>query len=373
MTSLHAELARLGTTLNRDEIPGSPLVDIALAPQTVEEAAAVFGFAAAKGISVRIWGGGTHAGIGNPVEAEVLLWTGRMRSVVDWQAEDLTIVVEAGMGVEALETMLAERGQTAVLPETVPGATVGGVIAAGLSGWRRLRYGPTRDRVLEVTLATGDGRVVRAGGRVVKNVTGYDIPRLATGSLGSLGLIGSVCLKLWPLPPDAATLRVPSAAKAFRATYRPLAVIETATGSAVYLAGTAAEIEAQAVALGGEAVAGHAWPTPFEAAYGLALRVPPGEVSAAVDRVARLGWDYQAAHGVGEVRTAAAAVTPQQLERLRAWAEALGGSVVIMRSPVASGFDPWGTPPDSLRLQRQVKQAFDPRAISNPGILPGGL
>ncbi|NIV25710.1 MAG: FAD-binding protein, partial [Gemmatimonadetes bacterium] len=91
-----------------------------------------------------------------------------------------------------------ERGQTAVLPETPGSGTVGGAIASGASAWRRLRYGPIRDRVLETVMATGDGRVVKAGGRLVKNVTGFDIPRLATGSYGSLGVIGQVCLKLWP-------------------------------------------------------------------------------------------------------------------------------------------------------------------------------
>jgi len=373
MTSLRAELARLGTTLDRGEIPGEPPGDIALAPQTVEEAAAVFRFAAANNIAVRIWGGGTHARIGNPVDADVVLWTGRMRQVVDWQAEDLTIVVASGMPVEELETMLAGRGQTAVLPEYAPGATVGGVIAAGISGWRRLRYGPTRDRLLEVTLATGDGRVVRAGGRVVKNVTGYDIPRLATGSLGSLGMIGSVCLKLWPLAPEATTLRVSSAANAFRAAYRPLAVIETNAWSAVYLAGTAAEIEAQAAALGGEVIAGHAWPDPLRGEYELAVRVPPSEIAAAVDRVGRAGWDYQAAHGVGEVRAAAPEIEPAQLLVLRAWAEGLGGSVAVVRAPAGGILEPWGAPPGSVELQRRIKEAFDPRRVSNPGILPGGL
>jgi glycolate oxidase FAD binding subunit len=359
--------------ISRDEIPGGPPGDTVLAPQDTAEAAAVFGFAAEHGIPVRIWGGGTHAGIGNPVQADVVLWTGRMQQVVDWQAEDLTIVVAAGVEVDSLEQMLAERGQTAVLPEDTPGATVGGIVAAGLSGWRRLRYGPTRDRVLEVTLATGDGRVVRAGGRVVKNVTGYDIPRLATGSLGSLGMIGTVCLKLWPLSPEVATLRVGSPGAARQAAYRPLAVVETRGGSSVYLTGTADEIEAQAARIGGSLSPGLDWPEPPTTPYRLAVRVPPADVSAAVERVAALGWGYQAAHGVGEIRVAAAEITPGQLTDLRGWAEGIGGSVVVMQSPETGRLDPWGTPPGSLELQRRVKQAFDPRAISNRGILPGGL
>ena len=120
---------------------------------------------------------------------------------------------------------LEQRGQTAVLPEDVPGATVGGVVACGLSGWRRLRYGPTRDRVLETVSVTGDGRVIRGGARLVKNSTGYDLPRLLTGSFGSLGLIVQVCLKLWPEPEEHVTVTIDDPERA-AAAYRPLAVIE---------------------------------------------------------------------------------------------------------------------------------------------------
>ena len=149
-------------------------------------------------------------GIGHRFDPDLILSTARLDRIIAWEPDDLTVVVEAGVTVEDLEEMLAGKGQTALLSEQPGPATVGGAVAAAISGWRRFRYGPLRDRVLEVTLVTSDGRVVTAGGRLVKNVTGYDIPRLAAGSFGSLGLIARVCLKLWPLPAACATVRVSS-------------------------------------------------------------------------------------------------------------------------------------------------------------------
>ena len=156
--------------------------------------------------AVLLWGGGTHQGIGGRVSPGVVLATSRLDRIVSWEPEDLTVVVEAGVRIGDLDDLLAEKGQSAVLPETMPDATVGGVVAGGISGYRRARYGPTRDRVLEVTLVTGDGRIVTGGGQVVKNVSGYDLPRLATASFGGLGLVGRVCLKLWPAPPARFTM-----------------------------------------------------------------------------------------------------------------------------------------------------------------------
>ncbi len=253
-------------------------------------------------------------------------------------------------------------------------STIGGVVAAGLSGWRRLRYGPTRDRVLEVVLATGDGRVVRAGGRVVKNVTGYDIPRLVCGSLGALGVIGQVALKLWPQAGAAATVEVDDAARALATAVRPLAVLDVDGAAAVYLSGTPAEVEAQAAALGGEVRDGLHWPAPLAGEHLLVARVPARLTPAAVGRVPA-GWSYQAAHGVGEVRMGGAAAEVAELHDLRGWAEAAGGALVVAEAPAAfrEVFDPWGAPQPSAGLQRRVKQAFDPVGVCNPGRLPGGI
>jgi glycolate oxidase FAD binding subunit len=373
MTVLKAELAKLAKGMQADPIPGAPPVELTVAPADVDEAASILRFASNVGLRVLFWGGGTHQDIGNDSVPDVVMTTRRLNRIVDWQAEDLTVVVEAGVALSDLEAQLQQRGQTAVLPETPAGATVGGVVAAGLSGWRRLRYGPTRDRVLEVVLATGDGRIVRGGGPLVKNVTGYDLPRLATGSLGSLGLIARLCLKLWPLAVDRGMVDVADPELALRTAYRPLAVIETDEGSVVYLAGTSAELQAQAKRLGGRLIPGHRWPEPLAGSWEFILRVPAGVIGRFVDRIRAHGWSFQAAHGVGEVRLVVDSGADERLAELRKEAELLGGALVTLRSSGDGAMDPWGAQPGSVDLQRRVKAAFDPAGIANPGILPGGI
>jgi glycolate oxidase FAD binding subunit len=362
--------------LHQVEIPdGAPDARWAVAPDTLEAVADVLAAAAAAPLRVLVWGGGTHQGMGYRVDPDVVLVTRRLDRVVDWQPDDLTLVVEGGLGVAALDDLLAERSQTAVLPEQPGAATVGGAVAAAASTRRRLRYGPIRDRMLEATVVTGDGRVVTAGGRVVKNVSGFDIPRLVTGSFGALGVIGRVCLKLWPGPGATATVAVDDPGVALATAYRPAAVLETEGGTKVFLEGTQAEVEAQAVDLGGAAAPGHAWPAPVEAPWRLVVRVPRAQTAAAVERVRALGASrFVAAHGVGEVEVGFGDVAVDGLAGLRAWSEELGGALVVASRPDGGAFfDPWGTPPPSIELARRVKAAFDPAGIMNPGRLPGGL
>lgn len=373
MTTLKAQLAKLADGLVVAPPSDAPDCDFAVAPADLAQAAAIMRVASEKSMRVLFWGSGAHQGYGYRVEPDIVMTTARLNRVVDWQPDDLTIVVEPGLAVADLEAMLEQRGQTAVLPETPGSATVGGVVAAALSGWRRLRYGPTRDRVLEVELVTGDGRVVRGGGRIVKNVTGYDLPRLAAGSFGALGLIGSVCLKLWPLTVERAMLEVADAAAAQQLVYRPHAIIETDDAATVYLAGTEEEIAAQAAALGGRPTPGHRWPEPLAGTVEVVLRVPASAAGQFVDQVRGAGLRFQAALGIGEVGFVMPAEDAIDLDSLRHDAEAVGGALVVARSPAGSDIDPWGTPPGSIDLQRRVKAAFDPVGIANPGILPGGI
>ncbi len=373
MTSLKGELAKLAKTLMAEPVADAPEVELTVAPTNAADAAAVLRAAAGRGTKLLFWGGGTHQGFGHRVEPDVVMTTSKLDQVLDWQPDDLTIVVQPGMRVADLQAQLEQRGQTAVLPESPGAATVGGVVASGLSGWRRLRYGPTRDRVLEVEIATGDGRLVRGGGRLVKNVTGYDLPRLATGSLGSLGLITAVCLKLWPLTAERATLEVGNPTAAVRSAYRPHAVIETNESSSVYLAGTAEEIAAQAELIGGDLVPGHRWPEPLPGRVEMTARVPARSLPEIIERVRDAGWRFQAAHGVGEIRFVPDRKDHDTLAEMRELAESVGGALVTVRAPVDFDFDPWGRVPDSVDLQRRVKAAFDPAGIANPGILPGGI
>jgi glycolate oxidase FAD binding subunit len=349
-----------------------PPANHVVAPSTPEEMAELMTASSDDGAVVVPWGGGTHQGLGYPVAPGVVASTARLDRIVVWEPEDLTVVVEAGMTVDALEAELASRGQTAALPETSHGATVGGVISAGISGFRRPRYGPSRDRILQATMATGDGRLVTAGGRVVKNVSGYDIQRAVFGAHGALGVITSVCLKLWPRASSTATVRIDDGARAWAELYRPLAVLQTPRITHAYLEGPAAQVEREVVRLGGEAVGELDWPPLPTGAVTAAVTVPPADVAVAVDRVADLD-DFLAQHGVGRIDVAG----PEDAdwEGIRGWAESRGGRLTITGAP--PGFvdrvDPWGVDPPGLAVQRRIIAAFDPVRTINRGRLPGGI
>lgn len=353
------------------QLEQGPEAELTVAPKTPHDVAAVLHHASEKGLKVQVWGGGTRSGYGAPPPPDILMSMERLDDIEVWEPEDLTLVVGAGAGVAAIEEKLATHNQTAVLPE-VPGAsTVGGVIAAGASALRRGRLFGTRERLLETTVVTGDGRIVRGGGRVVKNVTGYDLPKLNVGAFGSLGVIVSVCLKLWPTPPAAATVEVDSVDGA-AAIARPLAVLEGDGAVRVFVGGTESEVESKVNRLGGKAHPGHDWPADPEGPFRWSLRVPPALTSEAIQRLPE-GWDYLAIHGVGEVRAASRELAGA--DDLRSWAEQNGGHLVVVDSPseALQGFDPWGTPPPGLAIQRDLIARFDPARVINPGRLPGGL
>lgn len=350
------------------EIPGAPDSAFQLAPKTLRDVEAILRYSTEKGLVVQVWGGGTHSSFGRPPPPDFVMSMERMADVEVWEPDDLTIVVGAGARIETIEAMLAERNQSLALPERAGEATIGGVIAAGLSGLRRGRLYATRERVLEVTMVTGDGRVIRSGGRVVKNVTGYDLHRLAVGAFGSLGVIVSVCLKLWPTPPGAATVLVDDMVQASEIV-RPLAVLEIDGRLMVYLQGTEAEVEAQTERLGGTSSPGLDWPSDPAGPWQWSLRVPPASTAEAITQLPD-GWPHVAIHGVGEVR--AASDSTDGAEELRSWAESQGGRLVMTKGDPAV-FDPWGAPPPGLDLQRRLIAQFDPGRVINPGRLPGDL
>ena len=353
------------------EIPGAPAGALTLAPSTNEEVVAVLRHATMSKKVVQVWGGGTRQGYGTPRIPDIVMSMANLADVEAWDPDDLTVVVGAGIAVSALEKQLGERSQTAVLPERPGASTVGGVISAAVSSLRRGRLLGTRERILETTVVTGDGRIVRAGGRVVKNVTGYDLPRLMVGAFGALGVITSVCLKLWPVPPAAATVEIADLDVASKVA-RPLAVLQTNADTSVFVWGTESEVDALAARLGGRATSGLAWPADPDGVFRWSLRVPPADTSEAVSRLPA-GWQYLAVHGVGEVRAASDSV--KGASELRDWAEVQGGQLVVVDSPARSlgEFDPWGAPPPGLGIQRGLIAQFDPARIINPGRLPAGL
>ncbi len=176
--------------------------EAAVFPGSVEEVAAIVGLAAEAELPVVPWGGGTAASVGTPApRAGLVLGLRRMSRLVEHEPGDLTATVEAGMTVAELQGALRTRGQWLSLdPPDADRATLGGVVAANASGPRRHLYGTSRDLLIGVTVVTAEGGVVKGGGKVVKNVAGYDLPKLFIGSYGTLGVIVEATVKLRPLP-----------------------------------------------------------------------------------------------------------------------------------------------------------------------------
>jgi glycolate oxidase FAD binding subunit len=177
-------------------------------PDSVEELAEVLKLADRNGLAVIPRGGGSRMGLGLPPRsADLLLSTCRLNRLVEYEPADLTVTVEAGLGLDELQRRLAAEGQFLALdPPKAEQTTVGGMVASNAGGPIRLQYGSARDLVIGTRVANPDGVLTRSGGRVVKNVAGYDLNKLYTGSLGTLGVIVELSFKLHPLPQSMATV-----------------------------------------------------------------------------------------------------------------------------------------------------------------------
>jgi glycolate oxidase FAD binding subunit len=223
-----------------------------------------------------------------------------------------------------------------------------------------------RDSLLELVMVTGDGRVVTGGGRTVKGVAGYDIPRLAVGSHGSLGVIAQVTLKLWPRPPARGwfgregTLaeRLAAAHDVMRDHWKPAAVLLTPGRLTVDLQGPAADVTAPA---GFEAT--EEPPDPAGSAT-LDVGVPPRAVARVVAQIEQRGLDYIAEVGVGAIRVAVGSV--DDVAALRTLARGAGGHAVIADAPDDLRTDGWGDPPAAAAIMARLKLAFDPAGVLPP-------
>src|SRR5438309_1346326 len=175
---------------------------LVIEPGTERELVNVLLLSNYAGLAVIPRGGGTKLGWGNsPASADLILSTVRMTEIIEHAWADLTVTVEAGCTIQRLQETLAQHGQRLALDSLWPEkATVGGVLSTNDSGALRLRFGALRDLIIGVTVALPDGTLATSGGKVVKNVAGYDLPKLVTGALGTLGVITRAVFRVHPLP-----------------------------------------------------------------------------------------------------------------------------------------------------------------------------
>ncbi len=222
-----------------------------LTPTSIPEMQAALAEASAAGTPVTPVGGATRRRA-DAGEGGLLLSTTGLDGILQHVPAELTVTVQAGTPVESLARTLDDAGQWWPQADHRPGSTVGGVVASAASSRHRLRYGPVRDSLLEVVLVTGDGRLVKGGGPTVKSVAGYDIPRIAAGSAGTLGVIVQVTLKLTPLPPFGEWFHMEAPTdeclrrgqEIVRDVFRVEAVLVTPQGLWVRLAGPSADVVA---------------------------------------------------------------------------------------------------------------------------------
>jgi glycolate oxidase FAD binding subunit len=301
-------------------------------------------------------GARTQFEVGNAVEAAVAI--AAPAGVLRYEPEDLTITVGAGTTFAALDTVLAAHGQECPLDPRDECATLGGLLATGLSGIRRLRHGPIREQVLEVHFVTAAGRVVKGGGPTVKNVTGYDMPRLLVGSLGTLGVLVQLTLRCRPRAPVAQWFR---ASEPPRDLFRPAAMLWDGAAVHVRLEGTPADVELQ----GASMTAAGAPELPAGAHRGR-ISIAPGALDALAPDLTRAGVRWCAELGIGTVHVAAD--SSGGLAAARAAAHAHGGW--MLREAGGDGIDGFGRPLPNRALMQRIKQAFDPTGKLGPGRMP---
>jgi glycolate oxidase FAD binding subunit len=392
-------------------------------PESPEQVSAVLRICSAAEAAVTPWGGGTALALGNlPRKVEVIIGLNRLKRVIEHDEANLTATVEAGISLANVQDIVARQKQFLPFDAPFPAqATVGGTVAANLNGPRRSSYGAVRDLVIGMKVALASGEQIKAGGKVVKNVAGYDMCKLFVGSLGTLGIITEATLRMSPVPQTAATLV---------ATGTPLSVTDLAnelarsqlTPTAVFVLNSQISKTAGAAPSDWELAV---WSEGFEenvhrhlrdvqviaeriglkldwlrderhAQYWDGIRDFPLRSErliyrvtvprAAVTEVMKAIADWKTADfdpaivsdaAVGTIWIAAAAnrASVEQFPKLITLARERDGHAVTFAGPPSckQGVDVWGSLPPGFSLMREIKRQFDPKGILNPGRFLGGI
>jgi glycolate oxidase FAD binding subunit len=381
-------------------------------PGSVEETSELLRFANDQGLAVSVRGGGTKTALGNPPrELDLILGTARMNEVIEHVPGDQVVRVQAGIKLQDLQNRLAGTEQMLGIDPPERGATIGGVVAANSTGPRRYRYGTIRDLIIGITVVLSDGTVAKAGGKVVKNVAGYDLSKLFTGSLGTLGVIAECNFRLHPRPEAArtvalepeSTLAAGQAAQAImHAQLVPSAVelnwSEDTRLLTVLIEGIEPSVEAQAETASyllrgfgeladeeADSLGPLAPPGAGDNEVAIKISTPPVELTGVLDSTlgacsrrgvaaritghAGVGVTYAALSGADEEARV------QVVEELREIWTRRGGSVVVREAPPTfkERVEVWGPLGSRLELTRRVKEKFDPRGTLNPGRFAGGI
>ncbi|OJW04385.1 MAG: hypothetical protein BGO39_11555 [Chloroflexi bacterium 54-19] len=393
-------------------------------PASELEAAQLFEEFSRENLKVRLTGAGTKANLGNPLgPCQRLVSTSQLTALVDYQPEDLTITVQVGLPFERLQAILGEQGQMLPLdPPELAGQTIGGILATNRSGPRRLLYGTARDLLIGCRFVLSDGSIGHSGGRVVKNVAGYDLHKLFIGSYGTLGLLTEVTFKVVPQPQyigvgQAEFASVEQACQAARLCARsnlmPSALeivqedISPNTSCKLLFAAEGMQVAVDGQLAGLSEICWKAGaasvelledgPTVLKAQSNLENRFNTAEGNFLQIRVASTLTGLPEVHallveigrvGGGEAQVVSRAgsglayllakPTTGNLEKLvplikkaREASRVDGGSLVIERAPLElwPQLDAWGEFGDATDSMRALKDALDPRHLLNPDLL----
>ena len=382
---------------------------VAAAPADTKQVSAVLGFANANGIVVMPSGSGTKRGWGNPVAAGIRLDLSRMNTLREHPWQDMTCTVDAGCTWATMQAELARHGQMVALdplwPET---ATVGGIVATNDGGTLRLKYGGLRDLIIGMTVVLADGTVAKTGGKVVKNVAGYDLHKLMTGGFGTLGVITEVNFRLHPVEAHTRTWSATAAnISEFEAPLRALLdsqMIPSSVQVRVNLQSAALDVRISALpecmeehATRLQKMFGHVglkesdslvWQArqelfDMEGATILKVSLLPGHLCAVCGELQQWAANEKleisiVAQATG-LMTVALKSAPRAavalIEQLRARLKKLGGSVIALQLPdeLRGQIDVWGCDSNALTLMREIKHRFDPNRILNPGRFVGNI
>lgn len=372
-----------------------------------------------RDLAVTVRGAGTKSSWGAPpTRVDVVVETSAMDRLVEHAHGDLIATAGAGMPLATLNATLAERDQQLLVDDPVGGSSLGGLLAANVSGARRMIPGALRDLLIGVTMVRADGTMAKSGGKVVKNVAGYDLGKLLVGSYGTLAVITEVTFRLHPVPPAARWIQAPvpsdrlaeTLAAVLHSQLVPAAVeVDRAAGGnaettvGVLITGTEGGVESRAAALSemlpGARISEHLdWTRRFpwldgpggdSDSHDSACGTGHGTSAVAVKMTSRLsgipelvaqasgaGVHVRGSAGVGVLYGALpeGEGAPATVETLRATCAALGGSLVVLDAPAATKarLDVWG-PITGLDLMRRVKHEFDPTGVLSPGRFVGGI